>query len=75
MTISILPDRAKSFFDFRHCGTFLSVGAVIENIRTEAAAAGFVLEVSRPGREPAAVVRLVADSGVRVADSRVRAVY
>jgi len=79
LTVSIRPDRAKSFFDFRHCGTFLSVGAVIENVRTQAAGDGFGTAVERPGGasldEPAAVLRLVADSRAQAAASRVQAIY
>ena len=37
LLIHILPERARSFFDFQHGPTFLSVGAVIENIRVLAA--------------------------------------
>jgi len=49
--IDILPDRAKSFFDFRQRGTFLSVGAVVENLRVQAACMGLGVTVSYPGGE------------------------
>jgi len=41
LQIGIDPARAKSFFDFKMCGTLLSLGAVLENIRTQAANEGF----------------------------------
>ena len=48
----MLPERAKSFFDYRNRGTFLSVGAVIENIRVRAAGSGLALVVHYPDGEP-----------------------
>lgn len=35
--IHIVPERAKSFFDYEFRGSMISVGAVIENLRTQAA--------------------------------------
>lgn len=36
LLVSIIPERAKSFFDSSHRATFLSIGAVVENLRVEA---------------------------------------
>ncbi len=44
--IHIIPERAKSFFDYKLCGTYLSVGAVIENIRTLAISEGNKIQVT-----------------------------
>ena len=49
--IDLVPHRAESFFDFRHRGSFLSVGAVVENIRVQAACLSLELAVSYPGGE------------------------
>src|SRR5205823_14499387 len=49
--IDLVPHRAESFFDFRHRGSFLSVGALVENIRVQAACLDFDLAVSYPGGE------------------------
>lgn len=46
--IDILADRAQSAFDFRHRATFISVGAVLENIRVQAACMGLAVTVSYP---------------------------
>jgi hypothetical protein len=63
--IDIVPERAKSFFDYRHRATFLAVGAAVENIRVAAAGAGHGIEVAyaggtQPG-EAAATVTLRPD--------------
>ena len=67
ISVDILPDRAKSFFDLKHRATFLSVGAVVENIRVEAAFQGYDLAFEHsqdPSPEsPAAVVTLQAGDG------------
>jgi hypothetical protein len=44
LLIYVLPEQAKSFFDFRQGPTFLSAGAVIENVRTQAAAEGLAVK-------------------------------
>src|SRR5579885_1835613 len=46
LAIRIVPDRARSFFDYRHRATYLSVGAVIENIRVQAGSEGRTVAVS-----------------------------
>ncbi len=50
-TLSIHVDlpQAESFFDFKHRGSLLSVGAVIENMRLQAAMEGFDCTLSYPG--------------------------
>lgn len=49
LDIDLLPERAKSFFDYQHSASFLSVGAVVENLRIEAANLGFRLNVDYLG--------------------------
>ena len=49
--IDLVPDRAESFFDFQHRSSFLSVRAVVENIRVQAACMNLDLAVSYPGGE------------------------
>lgn len=60
--IHIVPERARSFFDLGFRATFLSVGAVIENMRVAAAYKGYGLHVEYGegvGKDnPAAVVTL-----------------
>jgi nitroreductase len=51
LEIDLLPDRAESFFDFRHRGSLLSIGAVVENIRVRAACMGLAAMVSYPSGE------------------------
>ena len=51
LCIDLLPERAKSFFDYHHSASFLSIGAVVENLRIEAANLGFRLEVDYLGGE------------------------
>jgi hypothetical protein len=46
--IHFLPERAKSFFDYGHGATSLSVGAAIENMRIQAASEGWRLRVEYP---------------------------
>lgn len=79
LAIEFLPDRAKSFFDFRYCGTFISVGAVIENVRVEAASEGMSLDVTYAGGigpdNPAAILDLHPDADVSVPSSRVDAMH
>lgn len=41
LQIDVLPDRAKSFFDVNLNATYLSAGAVFENIRIQALAEGY----------------------------------
>jgi hypothetical protein len=74
LIIEFLPERAKSFFDFSYCGTLISVGAIIENIRIQAASDGLAIDVSylegkEPGN-PAATLELRPDPGASVPPSR-----
>src|ERR687893_1423221 len=48
ISIHTVPERAKSFFDYENCATSLSVGAVIENMRVQAASEGGKLQVQYP---------------------------
>ena len=64
--IDLIPERAKSFFDYQHNASFLSIGAVIENLRIEAALLGFRLQLEyldgeAPG-EAAAWITLADDN-------------
>ena len=61
LSIDILPQRAKSFFDFKHRATFFSVGAVLENLRIEAAFQDQGLRVDyRDGECPGEAAALVS---------------
>lgn len=77
LVIEFLPDLAKSFFDFHYCGTFISIGAVIENVRIQAASEGMSLEVTYSGGiglgNPAAILDLHTDADVSIPRSRVDA--
>lgn len=72
-------ERAQSFFDYHHCATSLSVGAVIENIRTQAANEGLGVEVvyenAVEGDRPMATLSLFPDSRVHVEEKTVRAMH
>jgi hypothetical protein len=51
LEVHFLPERAKSFFDFRDRGSFISIGAVVENVRVRAAFAGQAIDVDYPRGE------------------------
>lgn len=51
LEVHFVPERAKSFFDFRDRGSFISIGAVVENIRVLAACAGQAIDVDYRGAE------------------------
>jgi hypothetical protein len=65
IVVSTATERAKSFFDYRLHGALMSLGAVIENIRVQAAAEGFTIDVDYNGsgheEEHAVVISLLAD--------------
>lgn len=69
LLIEIVPKRAKSFFDFQHRATFLSVGAVLENLRIEAAEHGQGIITTYPSgtheNDPAATFSLSAKDGIK----------
>lgn len=75
--VHFLPERAKNFFDFRNRGTFLSVGAVVENMRVQAAGTGMGMRVFYPGGEgrdePAASIVLEGEPDFEVSESRIHA--
>lgn len=63
LQIDILPDRAKSFFDVNLNATYLSAGAVSENIRIQALAEGYtaraeLIENPKPPNQPSIRVAL-----------------
>lgn len=49
ITLGYLPERAKSFFDYQHCGTLISLGAALTNIEIQAATEGLTVEIDYPG--------------------------
>ena len=77
--IDIHPEQAESFFDYHHGPTFLSVGAVVENIRIQAAALGYAAEVAYPGGvgpgHPSAVITLHPDSQISCPSTRLQALH
>ena len=78
LLIHILPERARSFFDFQHGPTFLSVGAVIENIRTLAASCHLNTNLDYlggVGDQPAARLTFYPDSKSAVPVSVVNALF
>ncbi|HJU03626.1 MAG TPA: hypothetical protein VJ692_00635, partial [Nitrospiraceae bacterium] len=79
IVIRTVPERAKSFFDYKSCATFLSMGAVIENMRIQAASEGGSIRVSSEndgeGCPRAVSVQLVPDTNDRVSPDRVEAMF
>lgn len=80
--IGLERTRATSFFDYRGCGSYLSIGAAIENIRVQAAAEGMGIRVAyrpvadrepRDNEMPVAVVDLYKDPKVTVPPAMVKA--
>src|SRR5438552_3142737 len=71
ISIGFRPDRARSFFDFGFRGTYVSVGAVIENMRVQAASEGLLADIQysaeRGPQGPVAVVSLRPDVCVKSA--------
>jgi sulfur-carrier protein adenylyltransferase/sulfurtransferase len=62
MEIHLLRDRAASFFDFRNRGSYISIGAVVENVRVQAACMELAVEVAYPDGEPEADAPIVGVS-------------
>lgn len=77
VSVYTVAKRAKSFFDYGGRGTLISVGAVLENMRIQAACYGLATEVSysKDGESdgPAAVVQLHPDPQLSIAAARVEA--
>lgn len=75
--IFTVKERARSFFDYGGRGTLISVGALIENMRIQAAADGYAAEVAyhSEGAHEAlkAEVRLHQDDNVKIPASHVEA--
>jgi len=57
--IELLLDRAASFFDYRNRGSFISMGAVVENIRVQAARLGRDVEVSYPTAAQTPITKVI----------------
>lgn len=71
-------NRAKSFFDFKHHATALSVGASIENMRVQAASEGYATELvyaSEDGGEYYATLTFSPKEGRRISHARVAALF
>ena len=62
--IHLARERSQSFFDYRERASLISIGAVIENIRVQAASVGVDVSVSYPDDELAAD-RAVASVSLR----------
>jgi len=75
--VSIVTERAKSFFDYGAHGTLISLGAVVENMRIQAAGKGIALDVSydegNQRNGPQAFVQMNSDQHVTIAPNRVKA--
>lgn len=75
--VSIVTERAKSFFDYGARGTLISLGAVVENMRIQAAGKGITLDVAydegNKRNEPQAIVQLNSNQNVTIAPNRVNA--
>lgn len=75
--VSIVTERAESFFDYGGRGTLISLGAVVENMRIQAAGEGITVEVDYDmgdqGNVPQAVVRLNFDQHATPIPGRVKA--
>ena len=71
-------NRAKSFFDFEHGPTALSIGASIENMRVQAASEGFATELTYAAEddgESYATLTFARDETICVPQARVAALY
>ena len=71
-------ERAKSFFDYAHQATALSIGASIENMRVQAASEGFATAVAYGGDEETdcgASLTFSCDQTVQASPARVAAVF
>ena len=77
VSVYTVAERARSFFDYGERGTLISVGAVLENMRIQAASDGLATDVTyndgdyKDGLQ--AVVRIRPDPDVSIASSRVTA--
>ncbi|MBA2252944.1 MAG: hypothetical protein H0W13_09610 [Nitrospirales bacterium] len=70
--------RAKSFFDFEHRATALSIGASIENMRVQAASEGFATELAyavENGGENYATLTFTRNEAMRISQARVAALF
>jgi len=78
VTVQADLKRAKSFFDYEQSATALSIGAVVENMRVQAASEGFVVHVTY-GRESegphGATLLFSRDATLQVPRSRVEALF
>lgn len=71
-------NRAKSFFDFQHRATAVSIGAAIENMRVQAASEGFATEVAytaQDDEEHYATLTFSGDEAMRISQARVAALF
>lgn len=77
MRINAHLERARSFFDHRHSATALSIGAVIENLRVQAASEGYRVTITYGSNEsvPSATLSFSVDHAVQIPRERVLSVY
>jgi sulfur-carrier protein adenylyltransferase/sulfurtransferase len=71
-------NRAKSFFDFEHRATALSIGAAIENMRVQAASEGFATELAYAAEGAGAdyaTLTFSPNEAVRISRARVAALF
>ena len=76
--ISADLDRAKSFFDFEHRATALSIGASIENMRMQAASEGFATELAYAAEDDGenyATLTFSRNEAMRMSQARVAALF
>ncbi len=77
VSVYTVAERARNFFDYEGRGTLISVGAVLENMRIQAASDGLATEVTyNEGGDndgPQAVVRLCPDPQASIAPSITKA--
>jgi hypothetical protein len=70
--------RAKSFFDFEHRATALSIGAAIENMRVQAASEGFATELAyaeEGAGENYATLTFSRNEAMQISRARVAALF
>src|SRR5215213_1352405 len=78
LLVSFSPELAESFFDFGHCGTYISLGAVAENLRIQASSDGFGTDVDYSdlgAHDPKVIVEFRPAMGQATSDSISRSVF
>jgi hypothetical protein len=78
VSVSADFNRAKSFFDFEHRATALSIGASIENMRVQAASEGFATELAYETEDYGqnyATLTFLRNEAMRMSQARVAALF